>query len=103
VLLGLWFLTDHWAAQQNENVLLLTPLSLGLVVLIPLALKGRAGAIRAAGKVAEAVAALATLALVIKILPWFHQYNLELIGLILPVHVGLMLGLRRVIPGASAS
>jgi len=34
-------------------------------------------------------------ALALKALPWFHQYNLELIGLILPVHLGLLVGLRR--------
>ena len=78
------------ASRNNENVLLLTPLSLVLVVLLPRALKGRAGAVRAAVKVASVVAGLALLALLIKVLPWFHQYNLELIALILPVHAGLL-------------
>lgn len=95
LLLFLWFLTDHWSSRNNENVLLLTPISLALVVLLPRALKGRAGAAGAAVKVAIAVAGLAMLALVIKVLPWFHQYNLELIGLILPVHLGLLTGLKR--------
>ena len=97
LLLGLWFLTDHWSSRQNENVLLLTPLSLALVVLIPLALRGRVGAGRAAVNLASAVAGLAALALAIKVLPWFHQYNIELIALILPVHAGLLAGLRRAI------
>lgn len=95
LLLFLWFLTDHWTSRQNENVLLLTPLSFALVALIPLALRGRAGAGRAALKFASAVAGLAALALVIKVLPRFHQYNLELIALILPVHAGVLAGLRR--------
>lgn len=95
LLLALWFLTDHWSSAYNENVLLLTPVSLALVVLLPLALKGRPGAIRAAVKVASVVAGLALLGLVIKVLPWFHQHNLELIGLILPLHAGLLIGLRR--------
>ena len=76
-------------------MLLLTPISLALVVLLPLALKGRAGAAGAAVKVATIVAGLAALALVIKVLPWFHQHNLELIALILPVHAGLLHGLKR--------
>jgi len=95
LLLFLWFLTDHWSSRNNENVLLLTPISLLLVVLLPLALRGRAGAVRAAERVASLVTGLALLALVIKVLPWFHQHNLELIGLILPVHAGLLRGLRR--------
>jgi len=65
------------------------------VVLLPRALKGRAAAVRAAVKVASVVAGLALLAFVMKVLPWFHQYNLELIALILPVHAGLLLGLKR--------
>lgn len=100
VLLGLWFLTDHWAATQNENVLLLTPLSLALVPLVPLALRGRAGAGRIAVKVASVVTALGAVALAIKILPWFHQYNLELIALILPVHAGVLWGLARALAPA---
>jgi hypothetical protein len=95
LLLGLWFLTDHWSSRNNENVLLLTPISLLLVILLPLALGGRAAAARAAIRVATVVAALALLALVLKILPWFHQSNLEMIALILPVHAGLLVGLRR--------
>jgi uncharacterized membrane protein YdcZ (DUF606 family) len=95
LLLGLWFLTDHLTSRQNENVLLLTPLSLGLVVLIPMALRDRAGSVGSATRLARVVAGLAGLALVIKVLPWFHQYNLEMIGLILPVHAGLSLGLTR--------
>jgi len=95
LLLALWFLTDHVTSRNNENVLLLTPLSLVLVVLLPGALKGRTAAVRAAVKVASVVAGLALLALLIKVLPWFHQYNLELIALILPLHAGLLLGLKR--------
>jgi hypothetical protein len=95
VLIGLWFFTDHWSAGRNENVLLLTPLSLGLVVLLPLALKTPDRWRAAAGRLALLVASLSVLALAIKALPWFHQYNLELIGLILPVHLGLRVGLMR--------
>lgn len=94
LLLALWFLTDHVTSRNNENVLLLTPISLLLVVLLPRALKGSAGSVRAAVNVASLVAGLALLALVIKVLPWFHQDNLELIALILPIHAGLLRGLK---------
>jgi hypothetical protein len=95
VLRGLWFLTDHWAASMNENILLVTPISLALVVLIPMALRGRGKAGLWAVRVAAVVAFLSALALVIKVLPWFNQYNIELIGLILPIHVGVLIGLRQ--------
>ncbi len=95
LLLALWFLTDHWSSRNNENILLLTPISLALVVLLPMALKGRRGAVRAARGVATVVAGLAALGLVLKVLPWFQQYNLEMIGLILPIHAGVLAGVRR--------
>ncbi len=40
LLLFLWFLTDHWSSRNNENVLLLTPISLVLVVLHPAGTEG---------------------------------------------------------------
>ena len=95
LLLFLWFFTDHWSSHQNENVLLLTPISLALVVLVPLALRGGMKSVRAARTVALVVAGLALLALVAKVLPAFRQYNLEMIGMILPIHLGLFLGLDR--------
>lgn len=100
LLLFLWFFTDHWTSRNNQNALLLTPVSIALAVLIPLALRGRMAAGSAAVKVAMVVAGLATLALVIKVLPWFHQANLELIALILPIHAGLLAGLRRALAAA---
>ena len=94
MLLFLWFLTDHWSSRNNENVLLLTPISLVLVVLLPLALKeSRRGRSRG-DKGGHDRRGARSMALVIKVLPWFHQHNLELIGLILPVHAGLLRGLR---------
>jgi hypothetical protein len=39
-------------------------------------------------------AALAALGLLLKLLPWFDQDNLELIALVLPIHLGLWAGLR---------
>jgi hypothetical protein len=95
VLLGLWFLTDHWVSRANENVLLLTPLSLALVLLVPSAL-GRNAArwARPAVTVAKVVLAVAAVAFLLKLLPRTSQTNMELIGMILPGHAGLYFGLR---------
>ena len=95
VLLGLWFLTDHWVSRANENVLLLTPLSLALVILVPLAL-GRNAARWGppAVTVAKVVLAAAAVAFLLKLLPRTSQENMELIGMVVPVHAGLFFGLR---------
>jgi hypothetical protein len=97
VLLGLWLLTDHAASRGNASVLLLSPLSLALVVLLPLAVRGRAGAGRAALGAAMLVAALAGLAIVTLAWPGLRQPNPELLALILPLHAGLLAGVASVV------
>jgi Domain of unknown function (DUF4105) len=93
ILLGLWALTDHWVARQNENVLQLSLLALPLVVLLPAAVRKGAGAGRAALRISMLLTLLAAAGLVLKLLPWFSQRNLEIIALVLPVHLGLTGGL----------
>lgn len=97
VLLGLWLLTDHVASRGNASVLLLSPLSLTLVVLLPLAIRGRTGAGRAALGAAMLVAALAGLAIVTLAWPGLRQPNPELLALILPLHAGLLAGVASVV------
>jgi len=92
VLLGLWLLTDHVAARGNASVLLLSPLSLALVVLLPLAVRGRAGAGRAALGTALLVAALAGFSILTLAWPGLRQPNPELLALVLPLHAGLLAG-----------
>jgi hypothetical protein len=87
-----WTLTDHVFTHRNENVLQATPLSLALVVLLPLWLYRRRGG-RAAMGIAIAIAALSVVGFVTQILPWFDQVNGESIALILPAQVGLAVGL----------
>lgn len=95
VLLGLWFATDHWVSRDNQNVLLLTPLSLALVPLVPLAFGARAARWHPrATLLALGVLAIALLALLLKVVPGMAQANLEPIGMIIPIHAGLWLGLR---------
>jgi hypothetical protein len=95
VLLLAWFATRHVFWRGNENVLLLSPLSLILVVLVPMALlRGRAGgATRAMGTF---VALLGLLALLLAILPG-GQASGPVVALLLPVHLALAwaLGLPR--------
>ncbi len=92
VLIGLWLLTDHLAARGNASVLLLSPLSLALVVLLPLAARGRAGAGRSALGAALLVAALAGFSIVTLAWPGLRQPNPELLALVLPLHAGLLAG-----------
>ena len=96
VLLGLWLFTDHVAAHENASVLLLSPLSLALAVLLPLAVRGRSAGGAALGS-AMLVAALAALALVTLGWPALRQPNPELIALILPVHAGLLAGVAALV------
>ncbi|HEX5634507.1 MAG TPA: DUF4105 domain-containing protein, partial [Gemmatimonadales bacterium] len=94
-LLGLWLLTDHVITRNNPSVLLLTPLSLALVVLVPRAVRAPS-ARRGAVRVARAVAALAGLSIVTLAWPGLHQPNPELLALVLPIHVGLLAGLSAI-------
>lgn len=95
VLTLLWAATGHEAAYRNENLLLLNILALTLAVVLPRGLRSGGAAGNAARRLAQLVAALAALGLVLKLLPWFDQANLDLIALILPVHAGLAYGVAR--------
>jgi hypothetical protein len=83
-----WLFTRHYFMSRNENLLHLDPLSLGLVVLIPLAVYGRRGVSRAI-KLAGFVAALSLLGFVLQGIPFFDQKNGEIIGLALPINLAV--------------
>jgi hypothetical protein len=89
----LWFFTDHVTSYANENLLHFSPLSLALVILIPLAARG-AGSGAAARRVALAVAVLSLIGFVMKVIPG-SQVNGEIIALALPTHLGLLAGIGR--------
>ena len=96
VLLFAWLATKHVFWVANENVLLLTPLSLFLVVLIPAALlSGRF--VSAARMVATLVAAMAVIAAVMSLYPGVQE-NRAIVALMLPVHLALLLVLRLPVP-----
>lgn len=82
VLAALWAFSAHWAAWDNENLLLLDPLCLALPVVW-----WRAP--RLARFVATLVAAAALISLIIRTLPGCYQDNLAYIALAAPVHLVL--------------
>jgi len=87
ILLFAWIATKHVFWASNENVMLLTPLSLALVLLIPAAvLSGRRE--RAARMIASIVALLGVVAAVHAIVPG-GQENGAVVALFLPVHLAL--------------
>ena len=82
VLAGMWGLTDHWAAWDNENLLLLNP-----VCLVLPAVWWRAP--RIACCVVTLIAAGALISLIVRTLPGLYQGNLAFIALTVPVHLVL--------------
>jgi hypothetical protein len=93
ILLALWTLTDHVFAWRNENLLQASPIALALVVLVPLAVVGRAG--RWATRVAGLLVGLSLFGLFLHPLPVTPQANLPIIALALPAHLGLFYALWR--------
>jgi hypothetical protein len=95
ILLLAWLATRHvfWAA--NENVLLLSPISLALVVLLPSAILSRRLE-RPARIITAFVAALGLVALLLTLIPGGEQ-NAAVVAMLLPVHLALAwaLGLPR--------
>ncbi|MGI9626880.1 MAG: Lnb N-terminal periplasmic domain-containing protein [Longimicrobiales bacterium] len=100
-LLGALFIvvhfTDHTFMYWNQNVLLFTPLGLGLALLIPAALlRGHSGPwVR---RLATGALLFAAVALVLWLLPPTRQGNGEWVLFALPVHAALWWVVTRVFP-----
>nr|WP_242002933.1 DUF4105 domain-containing protein [Vulcaniibacterium tengchongense] len=94
LMLFIWFGTEHRYGWANRNLLLLSPLCW-------LALPGGWTMLRGRapgpwfGRMLGLVAAVAALSLFFYWLPIYPQRNAHWIALLLPLHVGLWLGLRR--------
>ena len=87
ILLLAWTATQHVFWAWNENLFLVSPLSLLLVVLLPLTLlRGRAE--RATRSVAAAVVALSLVGLVLALIPGGQQ-NGAVVAMFLPVHLAI--------------
>jgi hypothetical protein len=87
ILILAWTMTRHVFWAWNENVLQLSPLSLALVVLVPLALlRGRAT--HAARFVATTILLLSAVGALLSLMPG-GQENRAIVALFLPVHLVL--------------
>lgn len=96
VLTGLWAFTDHVATYHNENLFLFNLLAVPLLVLVPRVTSSSPRVVRWAVLTATAVAVVAILGLVAKLLPGFDQRNAALLALAIPAHLGLAAGARAV-------
>ncbi|MEA2766234.1 MAG: hypothetical protein QOK07_2638 [Gemmatimonadaceae bacterium] len=83
-----WLFTKHHFMGRNENLLHFDPLSLALVVLVPLSVYGLRGVSKAV-KLAGFVASLSLLGFVLQGIPLFYQKNGEIIGLALPINLAV--------------
>jgi hypothetical protein len=83
-----WVFTKHYFMGRNENLLHFNPLSIVLVVLIPLSIYRLRGVSRAI-KVAGFIAALSLFGFVMQGIPLFDQRNGEIIALALPINLAV--------------
>ncbi|MFI5246668.1 MAG: DUF4105 domain-containing protein [Gemmatimonadales bacterium] len=83
---------------QNVNVLLATPASLALAVLIPLAMRGSASPllVRAARSLSVLAAVCSVTVVLLRVVPALAQENGPLLALAVPVQAALAFALRRV-------
>ena len=96
LILVLVLFTDHWSMARNESLFLLNPVSLPLVVLVPLALRGKNAAVRYARMLAFAAAGVGMLGVLFQLLPATTQQTGMLFALFLPMHIGLATALNAV-------
>jgi hypothetical protein len=101
IFLMFWLVTDHEVAYHNENILQCVPWALALVPASVRVALDRAGGIRRAFVLCRAAAVASGVGLVLKILPWFHQGNGQIIALLLPLWAGATYGLWRLGGGAT--
>ena len=83
-----WLFTRHYFMGRNENLMQFDPLSIALVVLIPLALYARRAQSRAV-KIAGWVAAISLFGFVAQGIPFFFEKNGEIIALALPINLAV--------------
>ena len=83
------FTTEHWSVYWNENWLQFNPVALGLLVAVPLAVRGGRRARNAALIVASIVLASSLVGFLLQVSPTLNQFNGEMVALMLPGHAGL--------------
>ena len=83
-----WAFTKHYFMGRNENLMHFDPLSIVLVLLIPLSIYGLRGVSRAI-KFAGFIALLSLFGFVAQGIPFFSQKNGEIIALALPINLAV--------------
>lgn len=83
-----WAFTRHYFMGRNENLMHMDPLSIAMVVLIPLSIYGLRGVSRAI-KFAGFIALLSLFGFVLQGVPSFDQKNGEIIALALPINLAV--------------
>lgn len=86
--LYIWGFTAHWAGWRNQNILLLNPLCLLLLPGAVAIARGRVGGLWFS-RILIAIAACASVALILKWLPLLPQHNQPWIALLLPIHIAM--------------
>jgi uncharacterized protein DUF4105 len=86
-LLCLWMFTDHEAGYRNENLWQLSPLSFLVIVAALWGFRWKSARL-----LVMIPLALSVLGVLLKVLPWFREWNWEMVCLALPAHLGLAAG-----------
>ncbi len=92
-----WVATDHRVAYANENLFVCAPLALWLVGLGVKIARGRPSTEERFAKVSAAIAAVAVLGVLVKVVPVFDQSNARALALLVPVWLGLAVGAARLL------
>lgn len=92
-ILGLWLFADQYVTFNNENLLLVHPLALVLVVLLMGGVFGSRWMLRASSWMGMTIVLLAVTALVLTLVPGIGQANAPILSLVVPAHFGLAYGL----------
>ncbi len=99
LLIYMWAFTRHVFWGWNENLLLMSPLSLALVILLPAALL-RSRGVREARAISRIVAVLGIIALFMSLFPG-GQANLAIVALALPLQLAFAWALSLPLPAPS--
>jgi hypothetical protein len=83
-----WLFTKHYFMGRNENLMHFDPLSIAMVVLIPLSIYGLRGVTRAI-RFGGFIALLCLFGFVAQGFPFFNQKNGEIIALALPINLAV--------------
>ena len=83
-----WLFTSHYFMGRNENLMQFDPLSIALVVMVPLAMYSERAHSRTV-KLAGWIAAISLFGCVAQGIPFFYEKNGEIISLALPINLAV--------------